>query len=80
MEIAPSVCPTSYFPSEESPNKVFKGMEEVPIVETLEDLIAELRRVFQSDSVNVEYVHALMTSYKSKPSEWKKYAKFDRYR
>ena len=80
MEIAPNICPTSCFPSEEFSNKVFKGMEGMPIINTLEDLIAELKRAFESDSVNVEYIHALMTSYKSKPSEWRKYAKFDRYR
>lgn len=52
----------------------------LPVVETLEDLIRELYAVFESDSVNVELVSYLMRSYKSKPSEWKKYAKFDRYR
>lgn len=52
----------------------------MPTVNTLDDLIQKLREVFQSDNVNIEYVRALMSSYKSKPSEWRKYAKFDRYR
>lgn len=47
---------------------------------TLEDMIKELYRVFEDDEVNVEEVHNLMASYKSNPVEWKKYAKFDRYK
>lgn len=49
-------------------------------VETLDDLCKELYRIFESDHVNVEEVHALMASYKSNPADWDKYAKFDRYR
>lgn len=61
--------------------KLYKYMgNEPPVVETLEDLIRELHAIFESDSVNIELVSYLMRSYKSKPSEWKKYAKFDRYR
>lgn len=52
----------------------------LPTVNTLEDLIKELYKVFEEDSVNVEHVNYLMRSYKSVPKEWKKYAKFDRYR
>ena len=48
--------------------------------QSLDELIAELHKVFAHDKVNVEYVKALMTSYKSKRSDWKKYAKFDRHR
>lgn len=50
------------------------------VVASLEELIQELHRVFSSNRVNVEYVHALMSAYKSKRSEWKKFAKFDRHR
>lgn len=53
---------------------------EVTQVPTLDDLIKELHRVFESDEVNIEYVQDLMVSYKSNPVEWKKYAKFDRYK
>lgn len=49
-------------------------------VATLTDLIRELHKVFESDSVNIEHVHALMSAYKSNPAEWRKYAKFDRFR
>ncbi|KAK8724751.1 hypothetical protein OTU49_010901 [Cherax quadricarinatus] len=47
---------------------------------SLDDLIQELYKVFESDHVNVDYVRNIMASYKSNPIEWKKYAKFDRYR
>lgn len=64
--------------------KTFTGIEK-PLknhktVSNLPELIAELHSVFSSSSVNIEYVNHLMLSYKSNPSEWKKYAKFDRYR
>jgi cysteine dioxygenase len=36
--------------------------------------------VFESDTVNVEYVQQLMAMYKSNPVDWKRYAKFDRCR
>ncbi|XP_053675125.1 cysteine dioxygenase type 1 [Anopheles nili] len=48
--------------------------------ETLTDLIGELRRTFDADHVNIEYVNHLMLSYQSNPAEWRKFAKFDRYR
>lgn len=47
---------------------------------TLDELIAELHEVFRSDRVNIEYVNHLMLSYQSNPVEWKKFAKFDRYK
>jgi cysteine dioxygenase len=49
-------------------------------VATLSDLIAELHEVFSEDHVNVEYVDAVMRSYKSNPAEWKMYAKFDPFK
>lgn len=53
---------------------------DLPVVDSLTDLIKELNKAFMSDYVNIELVHYLMKSYKSRPSEWKQYAKFDRYR
>lgn len=47
---------------------------------SLDELITELREVFDSDRVNVEYVQALLESYKSNPKDWRKYAKFDPHR
>lgn len=52
----------------------------LPEVATLNDLIAELHKVFEDDEVDVDYVHNLLAAYKSKPLEWKKFAKFDRYK
>ena len=52
----------------------------LPVVCNLSDLIKELRLIFECESVNVELVSYLMKSYKSNPVDWKKYAKFDRYR
>lgn len=49
-------------------------------VDSLDDLIQQLHQVFDSDRVNVELVHSIMASYKSQPSQWEKYAKFDRHR
>lgn len=49
-------------------------------VATLQDLIAELHKAFETDMVDVDHVMQLMKSYKTNPAEWKKFAKFDRYR
>lgn len=57
--------------------KPLKGM---PMCQTLPELISELHKAFSSDHVNIEYVHHLMLSYNSNPAEWKKFAKFDRFR
>lgn len=47
---------------------------------TWEYLIEKLLEIFESESVNVEEVEELMKAYKSDPKDWKKYAKFDRYK
>lgn len=64
--------------------KTFTGIEKplknVPSVQSLSELMDELNRVFEQDHVNIEYVNHLMLSYKSNPAEWKKFAKFDRFR
>lgn len=52
----------------------------LPIVNSLSDLIKELNQAFAGEYVNIELVGYLMKSYKSHPSDWKKFAKFDRYR
>nr|CAD7431892.1 unnamed protein product [Timema monikensis] len=49
-------------------------------VATLDELVEELNQAFQKDLVNVDYVRGLLEAYKSNPTEWKKFAKFDRYR
>lgn len=64
--------------------KTFIGLEKplknAQTVDTLPELIQELHNVFDQDSVNIEYVNHLLMGYKSNPSEWKKFAKFDRFR
>ena len=47
---------------------------------TLNDLIDELHNIFSKDIINIEHVNHLLLNYKSNPNEWKKFAKFDRYR
>ncbi|XP_017875248.1 cysteine dioxygenase type 1-like isoform X2 [Ceratina calcarata] len=47
---------------------------------SLSELINRLHDAFATDHVNIDYVKDLMASYRSNPLEWKKYAKFDRYR
>ncbi|XP_076059200.1 cysteine dioxygenase type 1 [Oratosquilla oratoria] len=54
--------------------------ENMPSIATLDDLRAELHKVFESDSVNVEYVNELLLNYKSNPIDWKKFAHGDRYK
>ncbi|XP_043265021.1 cysteine dioxygenase type 1 [Colletes gigas] len=49
-------------------------------VSTLRELIDALHEAFETDNVNIDLVQDLMASYRSNPLEWKKYAKFDRYR
>ncbi|XP_061391356.1 cysteine dioxygenase type 1 [Musca vetustissima] len=62
----------------------FRGIEKPlkygPVIETLNDLIAALHQEFATNYVNIEMVNHIMLSYKSNPKEWKKFAKFDRYK
>lgn len=67
--------------NEETKEKVYKFLSQgLPEVNDLSDLIRELYSVFESDCVNIEWVNYLMKSYKPCRKDWKKYAKFDRYR
>ena len=49
-------------------------------IATLDQLIDELHKAFETDVVDVDHVTSLMKSYKTNPADWKKFAKFDRYR
>ncbi|XP_072379439.1 cysteine dioxygenase type 1 isoform X2 [Diabrotica undecimpunctata] len=61
--------------------KFYKEMgNNLPVINSLDDLIKELRLIFESDKVNIDLVSYVMKSYKSCPADWKKYAKFDRFR
>jgi hypothetical protein len=52
----------------------------IPVIHSLDELIEELHKIFEADRVNVEHVKAVLSSYKSKPKEWRKYAKFDTHK
>lgn len=52
----------------------------IPKIDNLNDLIQALRIVFEDDNVNIELVNGLMKAYKSNPLDWKKFAKFDKFR
>lgn len=67
--------------AEDAKEKVYKILSQgAPEINNLSDLIRELYCVFESDYVNIEWVNHLMKSYKPCRKDWKKYAKFDRYR
>lgn len=53
---------------------------EVPVIKNLDDLIKELRKIFESDEIDVDYVKTVLSAYKSNPKDWKKYSKFDTHR
>ena len=53
---------------------------ESPVIHSIEELIQELHKIFDSDRVNIDQVKAVLCAYKSKPKDWKKYAKFDTHR
>ena len=55
-------------------------MADVPRIATLDDLIAELHKIFSEDDISVDHVKAVLEAYKSNPKEWKKYAFFDPHR
>lgn len=47
---------------------------------TWESLLEQLLKIFESDNVSIEEVEQLLASYKSNPSDWRKFAKFDKYK
>ncbi|XP_045782655.1 cysteine dioxygenase type 1 [Maniola jurtina] len=49
-------------------------------IDGLETLVQELHRVFSKSHVNIQEVQSLMSAYKSDPKQWRKFAKFDRFR
>lgn len=73
-------APEALFQDQMNKLNLPNDISQLPVINNLQDLIQELNKVFESDSVNVDYVTYLMKSYKSNPADWKKYAKFDRFR
>ena len=51
-----------------------------PHVATLNDVIERIHEAFSGDEVDVDYVTEVLESYRSNPAEWRKFAKFDRYK
>lgn len=48
--------------------------------ETLEDVVKGLHVYFEEDHVDVEEVISFLSSYRSNPSDWSKYANYDPHR
>ena len=46
----------------------------------LDGLIKQLREIFDNDKVDIDQVKQLMSTHRSNPKEWRKYAHFDRHR
>lgn len=46
----------------------------------LQDLCDKLHMVFEEDHINVDHVKDLLSSYKSNPVDWRKFAKFDTHK
>ncbi|KAK9503482.1 hypothetical protein O3M35_010028 [Rhynocoris fuscipes] len=53
---------------------------EVAKISTLDDVLVHLRDAFSGDKVDIDYVSNILKAYKSNPQEWRRFAKFDRYR
>ena len=63
--------------SQKSQKLSYGGQVSVPVPKDLSELCQMLHQVFDSDSVNVDYVSQLMENYKSNPKDWRQYAKYD---
>ena len=48
--------------------------------ETLDDVVKGLHVLFEDDHVNVEEVISFLSSYRSNPADWAKYANYDPHR
>lgn len=57
-----------------------KPLKYGPEIDSLQDLITALHKEFDADYVDIEMVNHIMLSYKTDPAEWRKFAKFDRYK
>ena len=49
-------------------------------ITSLDEMIAEIKKIFEADDVDIDYVKYVMSSYKSNPKDWKKFAIFDQHR
>ena len=51
-----------------------------PPINSLDELIMEIKRIFEKDDVDIDYVKYVLNSYKSNPKDWKRFAIFDQHR
>ncbi|XP_011190606.1 cysteine dioxygenase type 1 [Zeugodacus cucurbitae] len=57
-----------------------KPLKYGPSIDSLNDLITALHKEFDTNFVNIEMVNHIMLTYKSNAREWKRFAKFDRFK
>ena len=55
-------------------------IKKVTKVNDFDDLVSQLGQIFADDNIDVDYVQEVMSTYKSNPRDWKKFAHFDRHR
>lgn len=58
----------------------YRDEKSAPRAANLAELIALVDEIFSEDTVNVDYVRALMAGYRSNPADWREFAKFDPHR
>ena len=68
----------SLVPALPKPNKTCQDLILDDI--TWEQMIEKLLDLFQADEVNIEEVEEVLGAYHTKVSDWKKYAKFDKFK
>lgn len=73
---------TSHFGLEDKQEVFYakKKPVELPEPNTLDNMVEGLRILFAEDRVDVDQVKKYMGEYKSNPTEWQNYAKFDPHR
>lgn len=57
-----------------------KPLKNGPRIDSLDQLITALHKEFETDYVDIEMVNHIMLSYKSDENDWKKFAKYDRFK
>jgi len=58
----------------------YSDIKDIVPPNSLDELKDQLQKIFAHDIVNTDYVITLLESYKSKESDWRQYAKFDKHR
>jgi len=70
---------TQYIPSMVE-HPASSGGYKPPSVSSMKDVISEIHGAFSGSEVDVDHVTEILEAYKSNPADWKKFAKFDRYK